>query len=154
MADAAGMIIAALALQLTPIAADRRWAAFEFDAHCEARVRAWRTREDPVEQPRLTFSFRESGGIELHANLRRVSREGSTAMLHIDGQPFALSTDGRNAWSGGGEASMIAALRVASRLNVVATDRAGRRFVDYYPLDGIQTAIDAAAACAAKKAGN
>lgn len=148
------MILAALALQLTPIAADGRWAAFEFDAHCEARVRAWRTRSDPEEQPRLAFSFRDDGGIELHANLRRVSRDGSSAMLHIDGRPFAMDVDGRNAWSTGGEASMIAALRVASRLNVVATDRAGRRFVDYYPLEGIHTAIDAAAACAAKKAGN
>lgn len=148
------MILAALVLQLTPIAAEGRWAAFEFDSHCEARVRAWRTRSDPTEQPRLTFSFREDGGIELHANLRRVSRDGSSAMLHIDGQPFLMDVDARNAWSTGGEASMISALRVASRLNIVATDRAGRRFVDYYPLDGIQTAIDGAAACAAKKAGN
>ena len=150
------MILAALALQLTPITAEGRWAAFEFDTHCEARVRAWRTRSDPVEQPRLTFSFRDGGGIELHANLRRVSREGSTAMLHIDGQPNLMSVEGRNAWSTGGEAG-------PDRLRYAFAEPAQYR--RHRSLGAalssiiirsteMQTAIDAAAACAAKKAGN
>ena len=143
-----------LALQPTPVSAEGRWAAFELPSHCEARGRAWRELKDATEQPRIAFSFRPDGRIEMFANLRRVMREGATVMIAVDGQPFLLAGQGRQAWSQGNEQAIIAALRTGSRLRVTATDRAGRRFTDYYPIDGVQTAIDAAAACAAKKAGN
>lgn len=150
------MVITALllALQAAPVAAEGRWAAFALDDRCEARGRGWRVLDDPARQPRLTFSFDADGSITLHANLRRVARTRSTVTVAVDGQPFLLEGRGRNAWSRGNERAIIAALRTASRLRVTATDRAGRRFTDYYSTDGVQTAIDAAAACAAKKAGN
>lgn len=143
-----------LALQPAPVSADGRWAAFDLDTSCEARGRGWRVLSDEERQPRIAFTFRPDGSIEMFANLRRITREGATVMIAIDGQPFLLAGQGRQAWSQGNERAIIAALRSANRLRVTATDRAGRRFTDYYPTDGVQTAIDAAAACAAKKAGN
>lgn len=140
-----------LALQPVTVSADGRWAAFELPQACEARGRAWRVFNDEERQPRITFTFRADGSIEMFANLRRIMREGATVMIAIDGQPFLLAGEGRTAWSQGNERAIIAALRSGTRLRVTATDRAGRRFTDYYPTDGVQTAIDAAASCAARK---
>ncbi|MBB3764681.1 hypothetical protein [Sphingomicrobium lutaoense] len=149
------MVITFLLLAQAPaLAAEGRWAVFELDTACEARTRSWRVVREPERQPRLTFSFAPGGEVMLHSRLRRTSRPRSTVTIAVDGQPFLLEARGADAWSKGNEQAIIAALRTASRLRVTATDRAGRRFTDYYPTDGVQTAIDGAAACAAKKAGN
>ena len=60
------------------------------------------------------------------------------------------------AWSRGPsqEQAIIAAARNGGTMRVEARDGAGRRFIDYYMLDGAPTAIDAAAArCALRGAG-
>jgi hypothetical protein len=52
------------------------------------------------------------------------------------------------------EQGIIAAARYAPAMRIEARDPAGRRFSDYYELDGAATAVDAAAArCALRGAG-
>jgi hypothetical protein len=49
------------------------------------------------------------------------------------------------------EQAIMAAVRGGGWMSIEARDTAGRRFTDYYALDGAATAIDAAAArCAGK----
>ncbi len=74
-------------------------------------------------------------------------------MLKIDGQPFLLVSRQNWAWSDGPlqQQAIIAALRNATLMSVESRDNSGGRFVDPYGLDGVATAIDAAAArCAGK----
>lgn len=139
----------------TLVSADGRWATFDLGSHCEARGRSWSHGSDASAQPRITLRFDKGGRLLVHAYLRRQARQGATVMLAIDEQDYLLDATGQDAWSRGEgqEVAIVAALRNATRMRVTATDRAGVRFTDYYPLAGINTAIDAAAACAAKKAG-
>jgi hypothetical protein len=68
-------------------------------------------------------------------------------------QPFLLISRSSFAWSRGAaqEAAIIAALRGGGAMKVEAGAVAGGRFVDRYSLDGAAGAIDAAAACAARR---
>lgn len=132
-----------------------QWAAVDRGSLCEAGGRSLRTAAKGRPQARAGFTF-DAGGPrrgEFHARLSRVPRASSTVMLTIGTQPFLLVSRDGWAWSRGPaqEAAIIAAARSAGGMRIEARDRAGRRIVDRYLLDGAPTAIDAAAAACAGK---
>ncbi|WP_265569679.1 hypothetical protein [Sphingomicrobium nitratireducens] len=149
------MIAALLAALVAPetVAADGRWAAFRLDdGTCEARGRAWRHLTDKERQPLARFVFDESGRmVGLNVQLRRLQRAGSSVMLAVDEASFLLEGEGRQAWTKDGEQGLaiVDALRTGARMRVTGHATSGGRFTDYYPLDGVNTAIDAAAAACA-----
>ena len=131
------------------------WVAIDRGGSCEALAKSARIAPKGKVQATAGFAFtpdRRRWG-EFHARLRRMPREGSSVILTIGGQPFLLVSRNDWAWSRGPrqEQAIITALRNATSMRVEARDRAGRRFVDPYLLNGAPTAIDAAAArCAGK----
>jgi hypothetical protein len=131
------------------------WAAITADRQCEAGARAILQAPKGRVQAHAGFLF-DAGGPrhgELALRLSRVPRAGSSIILTIGERPFLLANRGDWAWSRGPaqEAAIIAELRVAGSMRVVARDRLGRRFTDRYLLDGAPGAIDAAAAACAGK---
>ena len=134
------------------------WAAIDRGAVCEALVRSAKIAPKDKVQATAGLSFtpdhRRWG--EFHARLSRVSRPGSSVVLHLGEAPFLLVARGDWAWSSGPaqEQAIIDAMRVGGQMKVEARDVAGVRFIDPYVLDGAATAIDAAAArCANRGAG-
>ena len=91
---------------------------------------------------------------QFFALLSRAPRPGSTIVLTVGSQPFLLVSNGQWAWSSGSaqETAIIAAARDAGGMTIRSRDRAGSRITDRYMLDGVATAIDAAAARCAGKA--
>lgn len=83
---------------------------------------------------------------QLHIRLSRQVGEGATVNLRVGTRDFTLAAKGRNAWAEDArmDASVIAAMRSATRMSVSARDSAGRRFTDRYDLAGAATAMDAA----------
>jgi hypothetical protein len=134
------------------------WAAIDRGSVCEALARSEKVVPKGKVQAVAGFAFspdRQRWG-EFHAQLSRVARPGSSAMLHVGGQPFLLVVRGDQAWSRGPaqERAIIDAARGGGRMRVEARDTRGVRFVDPYLLDGAPTAIDAAAArCSLRGAG-
>jgi hypothetical protein len=152
------------AMALTATSADARgqvvfagpaWAAIDFGSSCEARSRAVLLAPKGKVQATAGFAFtsdhRRWG--EFHAVLRRMPRQGSSAILTVANRPFLLVTRGNIAWSRGPAQAqaIMAALRSAGSMRVESRDQAGRRFADTYALAGAPTAIDAAAAACAGK---
>jgi hypothetical protein len=134
------------------------WAAIDRGVVCEALTRSAKIAAKGKVQPVAGFAFtpdhRRWG--EFHAQLSRVSRPGSSVVLHIGDQPFLLVARGDQAWSRGAsqEQAIIAAARNGGHMSIEARDGAGVRFFDPYVLEGAPTAIDAAAArCALRGAG-
>jgi hypothetical protein len=134
------------------------WAAVDRGGVCEALVRSAKIAPKDKVQATAGLSFtpdhRRWG--EFHARLSRVSRPGSSAMLHVADRPFLLVARGDWAWSSGPaqEQAIIDAMRIGGQMKVEARDTGGVRFIDPYVLDGAATAIDAAAArCANRGAG-
>jgi len=84
---------------------------------------------------------------QLHLRLSRPVAAGKPITLVISGQRFTLTGGGGDAWAQDRrmDAAIIAAMRSAGSMTVSATDAAGRRFANTYPLDGAATAMDAAA---------
>lgn len=134
------------------------WAAIDRGELCEALTRSAKIAPKGKVQATAGLAFtpdRRRWG-EFHARLSRVSRPGSTAVLHVGAQPFLLVVRGDLAWSRGPaqERAIIEALRGGGNMKVEARDQSGVRFIDPYVLDGAATAIDAAAArCALRAAG-
>jgi hypothetical protein len=134
------------------------WAAIDRGTVCEALVRSEKIAPRNKVQATAGLSFtpdhRRWG--EFHAHLSRMSRPGSSVVLHVGDQPFLLVARGDWGWSSGPaqEQALIEAMRVGGRMKVEARDMSGVRFIDPYVLDGAATAIDAAAArCAIRGAG-
>lgn len=134
------------------------WAAIDRGSVCEALTRSAKIAPKGKVQANAGFAFtpdRRRWG-EFHARLSRVSRPGSSVILHIGEQPFLLVSRGDWAWSRGPaqEQAIIDAARGGRHMNVEARDQVGVRFIDPYVLAGAPTAIDAAAArCALRGAG-
>ena len=126
------------------------WAAIDRGSVCEALSRAAKIAPRGKVQAAAGFAFtpdhRRWG--EFHAQLSRVSRPGSSVILHIAEQPFLLVARGDMAWSRGPaqEQAIILAARAGGHMSVEARDLGGVRFIDPYVLEGAPTAIDAAAA--------
>lgn len=134
------------------------WAAIDRGMVCEALSRSAKIAPRGKVQATAGYAFtpdhRRWG--EFHAQLSRVSRPGSSVILHIGDQVFLLVGRGDWAWSRGPaqEQAIIAAARDGRTMWVEARDTAGVRFIDPYVLGGAPTAIDAAAArCALRGAG-
>jgi hypothetical protein len=152
------LVASAAAGSGTVVYAGGGWAAIDRGAVCEALSRSEKIASKGKVQAVAGFSFtadhRRWG--EFHARLSRVSRPGSSVILHMGDQPFLLVVRGDWAWSRGPvqEQAMIAAARAGGEMRVEARDEAGVRFIDPYELEGAPTAIDAAAArCALRAAG-
>jgi len=134
------------------------WAAIDRGGVCEALSRSAKIAPKGKVQASAGFAFtadhRRWG--EFHVRLSRVSRPGSSVILHIGDQPFLLVSRGDWAWSRGPaqEQAIIDAARGGGHMSVEARDQAGVRFIDPYVLEGAPTAIDAGAArCALRGAG-
>lgn len=134
------------------------WAAIDRGSVCEALTRSAKIAPKGKVQASAGFAFtpdHKRWG-EFHVRLSRVSRPGSSVILHVGDQPFLLVSRADWAWSRGPvqEQAIINAARVGGHMSVEARDQAGVRFVDPYVLAGAPTAIDAAAArCALRGAG-
>lgn len=134
------------------------WAAIDRGAMCEALARSEKVAATGRVQATAGFAFasdRRRWG-EFHARLSRVSRPGSSVILHMGDVPFLLIARGDLAWSRGPaqEQGIIDAARNGGQMKLEARDAAGVRFIDPYILDGAATAIDAAAArCSLRGAG-
>ena len=135
------------------VAAAGQWAALRTVGQCDAATLSLLPASKSRARGRasLTFDRRARHG-QFAAALSKPAA-GGTAMLTIDDQPFLLVARGATAWSRGPaqEAAIIAALRRASRMRIEARTARGVRFIDRYALAGAPTAIDAAAACAARR---
>ena len=136
------------------VAADGHWAALEREGACSASAASLNAAPKGRAQAHASLTFdavgRRNG--ELAVLLSRTPRPGSSVMLTIGEMPFLLVARGDLAWSSGPrqEAAIIAAMRAAPSMRVEARSAAGGRIVDRYLLAGAPTAIDAAAACAAR----
>jgi hypothetical protein len=134
------------------------WAAIDRVSVCEALSRSAKIAPRGKVQATAGFAFsadhRRWG--EFHVQLSRVTRPGSSVILHFGEQPFLLVARGDWAWSRGAaqEQAIMAAARAGGHMSVEARDLGGVRFIDPYVLEGAPTAIDAAAArCALRGAG-
>ena len=134
------------------------WAAIDRGSVCEALTRSEKIAARDKVQATAGFAFtpdhRRWG--EFHAQLSRISRPGSSVILHMGDVPFLLVARGEWAWSRGPtqEQAIIDAARNGGEMRLEARDPAGVRFIDPYVLDGAATAIDSAAArCALRGAG-
>ena len=157
-------MIAALLLLAAPttLYADGHWASFDRGTNCAATTRAERITTDRADQAHAGFTFDKAGPSsttggarhgQLAVRLGRPLRPGGTVMLTIGDQPFLLAASDRFAWSRGPaqEAAIIAAARSADGMRIEGRSPGGGRFVDRYLLAGAPGAIDAAAACSAKR---
>jgi hypothetical protein len=152
------MFAASAVARGTVLFAGGGWAAIDRGSVCEALSRSAKIAPKAKVQASAGFAFtpdhRRWG--EFHVRLSRVSRPGSSVILHIGDQPFLLVARDDWAWSRGPaqEQAIIDAARGGGHMNVEARDQAGVRFIDPYVLAGAPTAIDAAAArCALRGAG-
>ena len=139
------------------VAARAKWAAIDRGAQCDAVARSLLQAPKGQQQPFVTLAFDRAGPRrgEMAVRFKRPVRTGSSVLLTVGDQPFQLVARGDVAWSRGPaqEAAILAAMRSATMMKVDARDGAGRRMVDRYALAGAPTAIDAAAACAARRGG-
>jgi hypothetical protein len=134
------------------------WAAIDHGNVCEALTRSQKiaSRDKPQASAGFAFTPDHRRWGEFHAQLSRIPRPGSSVMLQIGNQPFLLIARGNWAWSRGAgqEQAIISAVRNAASMRIEARDVGGARFFDPYLLDGVPTAIDAAAArCSLRGAG-
>jgi hypothetical protein len=134
------------------------WAAIDRGGVCEALSRSQRvaTRDKVQAVAGFTFTTDHRHWGEFHARLSRLPRDDASVMLQVGGQPFLLTTRDGWAWSRGPlqAQAIIAAFRDATAMTIASRDGPGVRFSDPYLLDGVPTAIDAAAGrCALRGAG-
>jgi hypothetical protein len=149
------LILTMILQSATPLAAGGGWAAFDRGGHCEAVAAALSAPRRGEPRAAVALRFDRSGARtgELSVRFRRQLRAGSSPILTVAGEPFLLVARGSAAWPAGAgqDWRIIALLRSAAWLKVEARDARGVRMVDHYPLAGAPTAIDAAAACAARR---
>jgi hypothetical protein len=134
------------------------WAAIDRGSSCEAVSRSPRpaTKSRPASVAGFRFAADRRQWGQFHLALSRVPRPGTSVMLEIGGQPFMLTTRGRDAWSRGSrqDEAIIAAVRAARKMKAQGRDSSGRRFTERFDLSGAPTAIDSAAArCSLRGAG-
>ena len=151
---ALGVAGSAVAAPSRLIAARGAWASFDRGSSCEAVAKPIAPSRKAAVKPYVAIAFDRAGPRQgqLFAQLRRPARAGSSVMLTIGDQPFLLVARGNRAWSKGSaqEAAILASVRAAGGMRIVARDSSGRRMADRYLLDGAPTAIDAAAAACSR----
>lgn len=89
----------------------------------------------------------------VHVRVARRLAAGAPVTLSIGGQSFNLSASQADAWPKDAQmnAAIVAAMRSATQMAVVARAADGRTFRDTYRLAGAATAMDAAALACAKR---
>ena len=134
-------------------AAAGQWAALDGGGQCDAATLALLPASKTRAQGRASVTFDGAGRRGQFAALLSKPAAGASVMLTIDDQPFLLVARGSQAWSRGPrqEAAIIAALRGATRMRIEGRTARGLRFIDRFDPAGAPTAIDAAAACGAKR---
>ncbi|QKG71862.1 invasion associated locus B family protein [Erythrobacter mangrovi] len=88
---------------------------------------------------------------QVHFRLSRRLATNGAITLQIGNRSFRLTGGGGDAWARDRtmDATIVAAMRSASRMTIRASDTRGRRFSNTYSLSGAATAMDAATlACA------
>lgn len=149
------LLLSLLLQSAVPIAAGAGWAAFDRGTHCEAVASPQQLPRRSETPAAIALRFDRSGARagELSVRFRRPLRRGSSPILTVAGEPFLLVARGAAAWpAGAAQDRRIAALiRASAWLKVESRDWRGSRMVDHYRLAGAPTAIDAAAACAARR---
>jgi hypothetical protein len=72
-------------------------------------------------------------------------KEGSTARIEVDGQPFELFTNGDTAWSNtpADDAKLVEAMRKGNKLQVKGVSTRGTDTVDQFSLSGFTAAMKA-----------
>jgi hypothetical protein len=156
----AGFIALALLLAAPALASSRlivargAWAGFDRGPACEAIAKPLAKTKGRDLEAYVAIAFDRAGPRhgQLFVQLRRPVRPGSSVIATIGDQPFLLVARGASAWSKDAvqEAAMLAAMRTAGGMRVVARDVGGRRMSDRYLLAGAPTAIDAAAAACSR----
>ncbi len=133
-----------------------RWGGFSDPAvpRCYAIARAERSRHDATAAAFADVASWPRHGIrgQVHFRLSRRAAPGSRTRLAIGGRQIALAGLGADAWVADRRMNpaVVAAMRAAPSMRVLAHDDAHRRFVDSWQLAGAASAIDAATiACAA-----
>ena len=134
------------------------WAAIDRGSSCEAVTRSpFRSagsRSPAIAGFRFTPDRRQWG--QFHTAMSREPRPGATVMLEVGSETFLLVARGREAWSRGTaqDQAIIAAIRSAQGMRVIARSSSGRRINDRFEVRGAATAIDQTAArCALRGAG-
>jgi hypothetical protein len=137
-------------------AARGQWAAVKRGNRCEAISQSVLQAPKGQSQPFVTISFDHAGPRlgQFAFRFKRQVRGGSSPLLAVGDRSFQLVSRGQVAWSRdpAQEGAILDAMRVSTYMKVDARDESGRRMVDRYSLVGAPTAIDAAAACAARVA--
>lgn len=89
---------------------------------------------------------------QVHFRLSREMSRKPRIVLSIGGERFKLTGGGGDAWAADNRmnAAIVAAMRSARGMTVSATNAAGRRFSNSWPLAGAASAMDAAAIGCAK----
>lgn len=127
------------------------WAAFRDPAtpRCYAIAKAESSRNSRDYQPYAsvgTWPKRDIRG-QFHIRLSRKLSPAAPVSLTIGNRSFALTGGGGDAWGEDRrmDAAIQAAMRSATSMQVRARDSNGRNFTDRYSLDGVASALDAAA---------
>jgi hypothetical protein len=132
------------------IVAGGSWASFDRGSSCEAMAKPLIPVRKQEAEPYIAIAFDRGGPRQgqFFAQLRRPVRTGSSVILTVGDRPFQLIARGASAWSKdpAQEVAILAAIRTAGGMRLVARSATGRRMTDRFLLDGAPTAIDAAAA--------
>jgi hypothetical protein len=151
------LILVACAAAAAPppriVAAAGRWAALQGQGQCDAASLSLLPASKTRLQGRVSLTFdRRARNGQFAAALSKPVAPGSSVLLTVEDEQYLLVARGFGAWSRGPaqEAAILATLRRATRMRIEGRSVRGLRFIDRYDLTGAPTAIDAAAACAAK----
>lgn len=89
---------------------------------------------------------------QVHFRLSRRTAPGARITLSLAGQRFVLSGGGGDAWAADRrmDAAIVAAMRSAPSMTVSARDTVGNAISSTWILDGVASAMDAAAIACAK----
>lgn len=152
MSKAALPLLVLLATLTSPVSARdslgvySNWAAFRDDSpsRCYAIAKPSRSSEGGPYATVATWPDKGLRG-QVHFRLSREVREEAETTLTIGETEFDLVANGRNAWAADNtmDASVIAAMRSASRMTIASRGSNGARFSDRYSLAGVATAMDA-----------
>lgn len=154
---AAALAVAAALLAYTPpsLAKDSLgvfsdWGAFRDPTvpRCYAIAKARPSKSKRDYEPYASVGTWPKRGLrnQIHIRLSRELSSQPAIVLRIRNKKFDLTGGGGDAWAPDKrmDAAIVASMRSASRMTVIATDAHGRRFSDTYSLTGVATAMDAA----------
>ena len=90
---------------------------------------------------------------QVHIRLSRPLAEAGTGQLQIGRQSFRMAGSGHDLWAAdpAEDGAIIAAMRGAQSMRLTTRDATGRRLTERYSLDGVATALDAAAIGCARR---